>query len=78
MKAEAPFRKMWERFPDGRTICYWYRDSNGFCLLENRCWERPEKPCPKTQAAADRAWLALKQEVIDARAEEPLTPREGK
>lgn len=33
--------------------CYFYRTDAGFCLLENRCWSG--KPCPKTQAEADRA-----------------------
>jgi hypothetical protein len=37
----------------------------GFCLLENRCWS--DKPCPKSQAAADRAREQLVDEIIARR-----------
>jgi len=49
--------KRWEKFPDGRTVCYWLRDGNGYCLLTNRCWSL--KPCPKTQLQADKARAAI-------------------
>jgi hypothetical protein len=57
---------LWEKFPDGRTVCYWYRDAAGFCLL-GRCLENPRKPCPKTQAQADKAREALVEETIRQR-----------
>lgn len=47
--------------------CMWYRDSAGFCLLSNRCWRG--KPCPKTQAEADKARDALIDEFIKQRDE---------
>lgn len=45
--------------------CYFYRDSAGFCLLENRCWSG--RPCPKTQRQADAAREDLINELILAR-----------
>lgn len=45
--------------------CYWYRDRDGFCLLENRCWSG--KPCPKTQAQADAAREQLVDQIIASR-----------
>lgn len=45
--------------------CYWYRDRDGFCRLQNRCWEG--KPCPKTQREADRAREQLCEELIAVR-----------
>jgi hypothetical protein len=45
--------------------CMFYRDAMGFCLLENRCWA--DKPCPKSQAAADRAREQLVDEIIARR-----------
>lgn len=54
-----------ESFPDGRTVCYFYRDAEGFCRLTNRCWVG--KKCPKNTRQANAAWLALKVEAIASR-----------
>ncbi len=51
-----------------------YRDRAGFCLLENRCWSG--KPCPKTQAQADRAREQLIDEIIAER--EPRGATDGR
>lgn len=45
--------------------CMFYRDANGFCLLENRCWLG--KPCPKTQEQADKAREQLIDQIIKER-----------
>jgi hypothetical protein len=37
--------------------CLQYRDKDGFCQLENRCWSGKE--CPKTKAQAEAAWNEL-------------------
>jgi len=52
------------RKPDDRA-CYWYRDRDGFCHLQNRCWAG--KRCPATQAEADRARESLVVELIRER-----------
>lgn len=51
-RVRGEVKVMWERFSDGREACYWFRDRDGFCLLENRCWSG--KSCPKTPGWADR------------------------
>lgn len=51
---------------DSVTACNFYRDRDGFCLLTNRCWDG--KRCPTTQAQADRARIALVNEIIRSRA----------
>lgn len=43
-------------------FCMFYRDAAGFCLLTNRCVAG--KPCPKDQAAADRAREQLIDEIV--------------
>lgn len=58
-------RLMWVKMTNGKTFCNWYRDRDGFCWLTNRCWEK--KPCPKSQRAADKAMLSLKEEAIARR-----------
>lgn len=58
--------KLWEKFSDGRTACYWHRDRAGFCLLTNRCWNG--KSCPRTQGMADKYFEQVCDEAIAMRA----------
>ena len=46
--------------------CNYYRDRDGFCHLQNRCWSG--KPCPTSQAAADLAREQLCNYFIRVRA----------
>ena len=38
-------------------FCNYYRDADGFCHLQNRCWDG--RRCPQTQRQADAARYAL-------------------
>lgn len=63
--------KLWERYADGRTVCYHFRNRDGFC--HGPCWSAPQgtwKRCPKTPEQAER-WRQSELKRVMAERDKP-------